>query len=262
MELWKKILIVVASVLLVFLSIAIGVYNFYIVPKYIEPALEFASSALMNPEYQDLLSELAGDLMDEGILDQYTAKTYLRKSRKYTSVGRNYASSNKNSFDDIDIDDIFNKDEDEEEKKRDTNLLIGTKRTSIGIEMIRSDNDFPDAEPSGYHSYSEKQDIIDQNKEADDITPDNEENNVGDELTFEDDNSGNGLYSKIFKAMKQHERATFLSVISKVDITEIISLYNMGDKTGIKQHLQSRLSEEQYKEALDIFYRYAPLLYK
>ncbi len=259
MEMWKKILIVVASVLLVFSGIAVGVYNFYIVPKYIEPALEFVSSALMDSEYQDLLSELASDLMDEGILDQYTAKTYLRKSRKYTSAGKNNASSNKNSFDDIDIDDILN--EDEDSKKKDDNLLIGTKRTSIGIEMIRSDKDYPDAEPSGYHSYSEKQDIIDQNKE-DDVAFDDSENIENDEIVFDKDNSGNGLYSKIFKAMKQHERATFLSVISQIDLTEIISLYNMGDKTGIKQHLQSRLSEEQYKEALDIFYRYAPLLYK
>ncbi len=260
MKQWKKILVIVAAALVVLSAITASVYNLYIVPKYIEPALEFVSSALMNSEYQDILSELANRLVDEGILDQYTAKTYLRKSRKYTSEGkRETARSNKDDFTNIDIDDILN--EDEDSIKKDDNIVIGTTRTNIGIEMIRSDNDYPDAEPSSYHSYSEKQSEINQNKEND-VVIDNSENNSEDVLTFEKDNAGNGLYSKIFKAMNQHERSTFLSVVSKIDITEVISLYNMGDRIGIKEHLQSRLSEEQYKEAIDIFYKYAPLLYK
>ncbi len=260
MKQWKKILVIVAAALVVISGITAGVYNLYIVPKYIEPALEFVSSALMNSEYQDILSELANRLVDEGILDQYTAKTYLRKSRKYTSEGKREASrSDKNDFTDIDIDDILN--EEEDSRKKDDNIVIGTTRTSIGIEMVRSDNDYPDAEPSSYHSYSEKQSEINQNRENDDVAENLESNNE-DVLTFENDNTGNSLYNKIFKAMNQRERSTFLSVVSKIDITEVISLYNMGDRIGIKEHLQSRLSEDQYKEAIDIFYKYAPLLYQ
>ena len=260
MKLWKKILMIVVAALVVLSVTGASIYNLYIVPKYIEPALEFVSSALMDSEYQDVLSKLANRLVDEGILDEYTAKTYLRKSRKYTSEGRSEASSsNRNSFTDIDIDDIFN--EEEDDRRKDDNIVIGTTRTNIGIEMIRSDNDYPDAEPSSYHSYSEKQSTINQNREDDTITEDSQYN-TDEILTFEKDNTKDGLYNKIFKAMTQHERAIFLSVVSKIDITEVISLYNMGDRIGIKNHLQSRLSDEQYKEAIDIFYKYAPLLYK
>ncbi len=260
MKKWKKILVIVAAVLIVLSGVTTGVYKLYIVPKYIEPALEFVSSALMNSEYQDMLSELANRLVDDGILDEYTAKTYLRKSRKYTTQGkRESLNSNKNNFTGIDIDDILN--EDENGKRRDDNLLIGTSRTRFGIEMIRSDEDYPDAEPSSYHSYSDKQTEINQNRENEDVY-ENTDENKGDVLTFEKDNSSNGLYSKIFKAMTQRERAIFLSVVSKIDVTEVISLYNMGDKTGIKEHLHSRLSDNQYKDAVDIFYKYAPLLYQ
>lgn len=253
MKLWKKILIIVAAILIVLSAVGGCVYKFYIVPKYIEPALEFVSTALMNSEYQDALSDLANELVRDGILDEYTAKTYLRKSRKYTSIGRNeIGSSNKEISDEELLDDILNDDED----KRDENVLTGTSRTSIGIETVKSDADYPNEEHSGYHTYSEKQDAINKNKEDDYANTDVIE------FTTDNTNTNQGLYNKIFSAMKPSERTVFLSVISQVDVTELISLYNMGDKAGVKEHLRSRLSDEQYQKAVDIFYKYAPLLYK
>ncbi len=255
MKLWKKILIIIAAVLVVLSAVGACVYKFYIVPKYIEPALEFVSTALMNSEYQDALSDLANELVEDGILDEYTAKTYLRKSRKYTSVGRNeIGNSKKDKLDSESLEDIMNDDTDE--NRREENVFAGTSRTKIRIEVVKSDADYPNEEYSGYHTYSEKQDTINKNKEDDYANTDVIE------FTTDNTNTNQGLYNKIFSAMKPHERTVFLSVISQVDVTELISLYNMGDKAGVKEHLRSHLSDEQYKNAVDIFYKYSPLLYK
>ena len=82
METWRKILIGITAFLAVIFIAGFCIYNYYIIPAYIEPALQLASDALKDKEVQSLLADLADDLVDEGVLNQETAKNYIRQTNK------------------------------------------------------------------------------------------------------------------------------------------------------------------------------------
>ena len=116
MENWKKILIGIAAGVIVLIIGGITIYNNYIVPKYIEPALELASEALNDVDVQQMLTEWADELVEDGVLEQSVAKNYVRQTKKYNS-------DNSATIDDDELSEILNEEDlskalDEENKKK------------------------------------------------------------------------------------------------------------------------------------------------
>ena len=68
------------------------------------------------------------------------------------------------------------------------------------------------------------------------------------------------LYNKIMSAMTASERAVFFSVVAKTDVNQLMQMYKTSNKSGAKQYLQSVLESNEYSEAVEIFFKYAPLL--
>lgn len=55
-------------------------------------------------------------------------------------------------------------------------------------------------------------------------------------------------------------KSIFFSVIRKADTNKLLELRN--DKLGAKEYLQSILDNDEYSKAVEIFYKYAPMLYE
>ena len=269
MELWKKIMIGVASLLVILGISGYCVYKYYIIPKHIEPMLHIASDALKDPSNQEALADLANELVEEGALNRSTAKEYIRKINKLHNTA-GFEESDESALDAIQTDEDIHKhldDEDENAAKRDNESMIVaySSNSNIGIETIKSEDDYPDSEPASYHSYSDKQDYIEYNQSQDAIVKENEGSPLDDEQIDDNDakkEKAKSLYNNIINAMNSNERSTFFSVMTKVSVEKLKTLYNSGGKNDIKTYLKETLDEQTYKTAVTIFYKYAHLLYE
>ena len=271
MRLWKKILVLVAAAVTILVIGGIAVYKFIVVPKYIEPVLITASSALRNADVQDAITEIAEDLADRGIINEATLKNYMRQARKYTSAEKSSTSvysSRTNMFnedkplvDENSVGQRINTGND-----NDTTLTAQTSRSSLGVNTVRSSED-----SDGYARINETYSNKFNTDHSDDVNTDEEpemltlDQQASEELSPKakeaiSSSRANSLYNKIINAMSMHERTVFFSVIGKADTDKLMSLYKNSDRSGAKEYLQSILSSDEYAEAVDIFFRYAPLL--
>ena len=266
MSLWKKVLLIAAIVLVVLTAGGLSVYNFIIVPKYIEPVLSSASELLKDSEIQETLTDLAEDLADQGVIDSGTLKNYVRKAKKYTKDSDVMSAKG-----------IDEKDAAAQSGSRITTTGSGSKassvvtsqRSSLGITEVRSTDEEDKENAKINQSYSKKfsEDNIYSLEEADEELEYSFDNVVTDEKSAEIEvkeavgsSRASRLYDKIIKAMSAKERAVFFSVIGKADTNTLISLYQTSDRTGAKQYLKSILDSGEYSEAVEIFFKYAPLL--
>lgn len=271
MRLWKKILVLVAAALAILGVGGISVYKFIVVPKYIEPVLITASSALRNADVQDAITEIAEDLADRGIINEATLKNYMRQARKYTSAEKssnavysskiNMMNEEKPLADESSVGERINTG-----NSNDTTLTAQTSRSSLGVNTVRSSED-----AEGYARVNETYSNKFNTDHSDDVNADEEpemltlDQQTSEELSPEakeaiSSSRANSLYNKIINAMSMHERTVFFSVIGKADTDKLMSLYKNSDRSGAKEYLQSILSSDEYAEAVDIFFRYAPLL--
>lgn len=268
METWRKILIGIIAFLAVVFIGGFYIYNYYIIPTYIEPALQLASDALKDKEVQSLLAELADDLVDEGVLNQETAKNYIRQTNKQNRTSEPIEEENEleSILTEEDIQEQFLNPE-STTKPRDTESMIVafSSNSNIGIETIKSDEDQSEKKTSSYHTYSDKQAYIAKNQGIDHniAAKKDEAKEDGEFVDIETDkNTATTLYNRVINAMAPQERTVFYTVLTKVSVAELRTLYSAGDKEGIKTHLKERLDTQIYKSAVSIFYKYAPLLYQ
>lgn len=249
----NKMLIGIVAFLVVASIGGFCLYKYYIVPKHIEPMLELASEALKDGNTQLDLAEFADELVEDGIISKSIAKNYIRNINKY-NISQSKPTEGDNQLDSILTEEDIKKhiDEKGEEPSNESMVIAYSRNSNLGIETIRSDADVNNIDPSGYHSYSDKQSQIAENQ-AEIFLPQEEV------LPNEKPQS---LYQKITKAMSADEKSIFFNVMRKVSVAELRTLYNSGDKEGIKEHLSSRLDSSTYKKAVSIFYKYAELLYE
>lgn len=268
METWRKILIGITAFLAVIFITGFCIYNYYIIPTYIEPALQLASDALKDKEVQSLLADLADDLVDEGVLNQETAKNYIRQTNKQNRTSELIEEENEleTILTEEDIQEQF-LDPESTAKPRDNESMIVafSSNSNIGIETIKSEEDYSDKKTSSYHTYSDKQSYIAKNQDIDNNI-NTKENDTEKDSEFvdidTDKNTATTLYNRVINAMAPQERTIFYTVLTKVSVADLRTLYSAGDKEGIKTHLKERLDNQTYKSAVSIFYKYAPLLYQ
>lgn len=268
MSLGKKILLIVGGVLIALIIAGLSIYNFIIVPKYIEPVLTSASELLKDSEIQETLTTLAEDLADQGVIDNTTLKNYMKKAKKYSKNTDIYSMQNTDE-----------KDAAAQSGSRITTTGSGSKsssvvsstKSSLGITEVRSMDEEDDLKENAKinQSYSKKfsEDNIYSLEQADDEMEYSLDSAVTDEKAAElevkeaiGSSRASRLYDKIIKAMSAKERSVFFSVIGKADTNTLISLYQTSDRAGAKQYLQSILDNGEYSEAVEIFFKYAPLL--
>lgn len=265
MSLVKRILLIAAIAAVVLTVGGISVYRFIIVPKYIEPVLNSASEMLRDSEIQETITDIAEDLADRGVIDNETFKNYMRKAEKYTASSRIAGESTLDGF----TEQMSQSGARINTASDNKSNIINSQKSSLGITEVKSLDEEDTENAKINQSYSQKfsEDNVYSLEEAAE-----EEEYTLDEAVTDKQNDGSGLdgaaettranklYNKIMNAMSAHERAVFFSVIGKADTSKLISLYQTSDRSGAKEYLQSILDNSEYNEAVEIFFKYAPLL--
>ena len=246
MGLLKKILKIAAGIIIV-LAVAVPlIYKFVIVPKYIEPILVKVSTIMKDEDLQETMADIAADLTDSGVIDENTFKKYINSTSRYTK--RPEASHKNNSKspsgDSTDV----------------TRNVISGSRSSLGMVSVNPIDDYSDTARVN-EKYSQK--FSSSNDDKLFIEGEKREEQSTEDFVLNDavsNSKESELYNKIIKAMTIHERAVFFSVMSKADADKLIELYNASDKAAAKEYLHSVLDSGEYNEAVEIFFKYAPLL--
>lgn len=259
MRLWKKILVIVVVVAAIFIVGGISIYKFVIIPKYIEPVLISASSALRDADVQDVMMTMAQDLADKGVIDKNTLRNYMNQARKYTVKEQTAGTADGEAEDDeIEVDARINT-----SKTDETTTSVKSQTSSLGVKSIKTiEDEIPDEDVAVNQSYSEKFNTDNYSSSA------SGSGSMGDIIDFAGEDvdapmsssRANSLYNKIINAMSAHERSVFFSVIGKADTGKLMSLYQSGNKSEAAEYLQGILGSGEYEEAVSIFYKYAPLL--
>ncbi len=271
MSLWKKILLIAGGVIALLVIGGVSLYKFVIVPKYIEPVLVSAATALKDSEVQDAIAEIGADLADRGVIDENTLRNYMRKARKYTSAeqGSTTSSSRLDSNDMLSQTDGIsdNTGTDTKNSGDETTIQSQSAKSSLGIKNIKT-AERTDAEARVNESYSQKfnsdrvSDMEMENENAYTFDKSNTEELTPEAQKAISDTRAKKLYDKIMGAMSLHERTVFFSVVEKADTDKLMTLYKNSDREGAKEYLQSVLSGNEYSEAVEIFFKYAPLLFE
>lgn len=270
MSLWKKILLIVGGVIALLAIGGVSLYKFVIVPKYIEPVLVSASTALKDSEVQDAIAEIGTDLVDRGVIDENTLRNYMRKARKYTSAEQDSTtrSSRLDSNNTLSqTDGMLDTETSTSNSGDETTIQSQSAKSSLGIKNIKT-AERTDAEARVNESYSQKFN----SDRASEMEMENENSYTFDKSNTEEltpeaqkaisDTRAKKLYDKIMGAMSLHERTVFFSVVEKADTDKLMTLYKNSDREGAKEYLQSVLSGNEYSEAVEIFFKYAPLLFE
>lgn len=271
MKRWKRILVLVVIVIMLLGAGGFSLYKFVIVPKYIEPVLVSMSTVMRDPDVQDTIIDIADKLSEENVIDENILKNYLRKAKRYTTEERIAMSGTRTSK--------SGNEEKSDTKTEDSSKLTDAQyaKSVLGITDVKTDaSNTKDARvnesySSKYSAYNQEDDDIlaseyEQNSEIDEIQREYlDDNSKADSISPEVDKAVSDtragiLYDKIMKAMSASERAVFFSVVAKTDVNKMMQMYKTSDKSGAKQYLQSVLENDEYSDAVEIFFKYAPLL--
>lgn len=270
MKRWKRILVLVVIVIMLLGAGGFSLYKFVIVPKYIEPVLVSMSTVMRDPDVQDTIIDIADKLSEENVIDENILKNYLRKAKRYTTEERIAMSGTRTSK--------SGNEEKSDTKTEDNENLTDAQyaKSVLGITDLKSNANTKDARvnesySSKYSAYNQEDDDIlaseyEQNSEIDEIQREYLETDSKAEAMSPEvdkavsDTRAGILYDKIMKAMSASERAVFFSVAAKTDVNKMMQMYKTSDKSGAKQYLQSVLENDEYSDAVEIFFKYAPLL--
>ena len=277
MSLWKKIVLIVIAAIAVLAIGGVSLYNFVIVPRYIEPVIASASEALKDAEIQDVITDVAKDLVDRGVIDETTFENYMREAEKYTSAGASSGAMSSSSEYSLNTDraasetDSVNSsgaDGNAADSYNETTIQTQSARSALGMANVRTSED-NDSEARVNESYSRKY-STNNDEEEEQAALEEEQLYAFNEDTSEEldpetqaaisESRAERLYDRIMSAMTMHERAVFFSVIERADTNTLMTMYNTSDKEGAKEYLQSILSNDEYSEAVEIFFKYAPML--
>ena len=271
MKRWKRILVLVVIVIMLLGAGGFSLYKFVIVPKFIEPVRVSMSTVMRDPDVQDTIIDIADKLSEENVIDENILKNYLRKAKRYTTEERIAMSGTRTSK--------SGNEEKSDTKTEDSSKLTDAQyaKSVLGITDVKTDaSNTKDARvnesySSKYSAYNQEDDDIlaseyEQNSEIDEIQREYlDDNSKADSISPEVDKAVSDtragiLYDKIMKAMSASERAVFFSVVAKTDVNKMMQMYKTSDKSGAKQYLQSVLENDEYSDAVEIFFKYAPLL--
>lgn len=282
MSLWKKILLTAAAAVAVLAAGGAALYHFVIVPKYIEPVIASAADALKDSEIQDMITDVAEDLAGRGVIDEETFENYMRKAEKYTSAGAaseaaselrgRYSSSGRTASGTGRVSSAAEEETESrgEEELDETTVQSQSAKSSLGVANIKTSEGVDPADAKINESYSSKFSAEGRREEQLEEDLEFEEQYTFDEGEEEEldpavqealsESRAKRIYQNIMSAMSLHERTVFWSVIEKADTDRLMTMYQTSDEEGAKEYLKSILNNDEYSEAVEIFFKYAPLL--
>ena len=248
MKKWKVIVISVAAVAAV---LAVGgslFYNYYIVPKYINPLVDRVSTYLKDDKVIEELYDEAERLHEDGVIEDDTYSDFMRAYKKHESNNEESAKEVLEAADEEDY---------EEEENADSSVTARYASNKVGVEIIKTNDGSSTGKSNMTYSSERTSDRV----KAEDVVEaekvlDNTEEPVVDENDSVDKQVESG-YEILKNNMSSDEYSAFVSIMRKLDIDTLMSY--ASDKEQLKAYLHSRLTDEEYSNIVNLGYKYAYL---
>lgn len=243
MKLKKWHILTGISLIVVTLVIVVGslVYNYFLLPKYIAPVVEDVSDYVSREEVLNKLYAEAVKLHDEGVMDDITYTTFLRAYSEHFRDDEEFAHRI-----------LAEREEYTNPVNEETALKTKYASHKVGIEIIKvndgestgkADTKYSDERNSNRvkaEDYVEAESIIEKANSTEEPT--------------ETPDVVKTAYDKLKSRMTAKEFSRFTKIMSKLDINTLKTY--ISDKEGLKEYLHSRLTDEEYKEAVNLGYKY------
>ncbi len=230
--------LLVVTILIVVISL---VYNYFLLPRYIEPVVEDVSQYLQDDSVLNKLYDEAVRLHDEGIMDDFTFTSFLRAYSEHFRNDDEYADRI------LAQKDVYTNPINEE-------TALKTKYAShkVGIEIIKVN----DGEGTGNADVKYSDERTSNRVKAEDYVKAEEivANREGTQQPTESPDVVKSAYEKLKGRMTAAEFSRFTKIMAKLNI-ETLKTY-ISDKEGLKAYLHSELSDEEYKEIVNLGYKY------
>lgn len=245
MKKWQIGLIIAFAGILLVVFVGIMTYRFFVLPRYVEPMIEEISEYIKNDDVLDDIYEQAIALHDEGVMDDETYSNFIRMYEIYTRDDEEYARG------------ILDAKEMEMglESEKNNNNSVSARYASrkVGTEMIKekdgsggkADVRYSDERNS---NRIQAEDVVEAEKILEEV-----EASETEEATQTPD-IVQSAYDKLRVNMSTSEFQTFVKIMSKLDI-DTLKTY-MNDKEGLKYYLHRNLSDDEYKSAVNLGYKY------
>lgn len=219
------------------------IYKMYITPKFIEPIIEEITDYLQDDEVLDSLYEEAVNLHEEGVIDDKTYTNFVKAYNDYNRDDVEYAKSilaEKERENDLDSENTGN------------SVSARYASSKVGAEIIKEkDGDGGKADVR----YSDER-TSDRIQSEDVITAERIIEEAAADKTPEPQTI-NSVYEKLKANMTASEFSTFTKIMSKLDVNTLKQY--ISDKEGLKVYLHSRLTDEEYTNAVQLGYKYVYL---
>lgn len=242
----KIILVAVITAVIILAAAGVGIYKFYLVPNYIEPALVKVTEVMEDDEFSTGITKQIKKLYDQGKLTGAQIEEYLAKHSselKSDNAGEDISLQNEEENSDA-----FSQDENEAEQQNenDVNSQLGIESVKIKDENDESSND------SRTHYY----------KDDDSNNNSSSESSASDKTVSKSElrtMSSDELYEKAKSIMSASDFSRAMAIKNKIDISTAVSMKNQG-MDALNSYLQSALTENEYLDALDLYVKYESCL--
>ena len=244
MKKWQLIALITIASMGVVAALITGIYNYVISPRYIEPLVEQVSEKVKDNEILDKLYEEALILHEEGVMTDATYTNFIRAYNEYYRDDETFARE------------ILEAKAQEDKRMGidDESSTLKTKYAShkVGVEIIRVN----DSEQNGKADVRYSDERTSNRLKAEDYVE-------AEKILYESQSTEaptqtpeviQTAYEKLRKHMTPNEFSAFTRIMSKLDI-ETLKTY-ISDKEGLKAYMHDKLSDDEYKEIVNLGYKY------
>ncbi len=233
-------------------AMSVLLYKYYFVPRYMEPIVQDISDYVNREAVVEQLYSEARKLHDGGVLDDDIYARFMRAYNEYQRDDVAYAQR---------VLDEYNT----EEEADSTETTKSTKYASykVGVEIIKvndegrktgkSDVDYSDERTS---ERIKSEDIIEAERIIEEAEAEEkaEAERGPDATPTPTPDIVSSAYEKLRVNMTSDEFTTFSRIMRKLDIG-LLKTY-MSDKEGLKAYLHQQLTDDEYRQCVNLGYKY------
>lgn len=217
------------------------IYKYFILPRYIEPVVEDIRAYLQDDTVLNALYEEAVKLHEDGVMDDATYTTFLRAYSEHFRNDEEYARRI-----------LATKNENTNPVNEETALRTKYASHKVGIEIIKvndgegsgnADIKYSDERTSNRikaEDYVEAEQIIEKAENSSEPT--------------EEPDAVKSAYEKLKSKMTASDFSKFTKIMAKLHIPTLKTF--ISDKEGLKAYLHSELNDEEYKDIVNLGYKY------
>ncbi|MBR0366492.1 MAG: hypothetical protein IJH94_06810 [Clostridia bacterium] len=245
---------IIAGSVVLFIALVVAilslVFRYVIVPNYIQPFATKASEKLKDDAFLDSLYDQATKLHDDGTLKDDVYSRFIAAYNRH--------NSDKNEF----ADEVLGDDYDDTYAESASN----TKRasyasTKVGIDLIQTnDSGISGKADSSYSAErnsnrTKAEDIV----EAEKIRSGLANSEATEAPTDTPEEMEAKAMQKLMDNMTASEAAKFRSLMQKLDLDVLRSHSDGHDLDGLREYLHSNLNDTEYRELVNLGYKYMNL---